>query len=103
MNEYPVRKTAGLPSMHPGAEHRDEVDAAVFDRLVSSDSLEALASKELASAGNIVNVAHSVVVHYGPFPTIGAGYPQLWHGLKFFQQVLQIIGFKRNISIKIPN
>src|ERR1700693_2414002 len=64
MDRHFFREGAGFPTFHSGGENRDVVDATALDWLVSANVFEALAAKQLTSAGDIFDADETEIVGF---------------------------------------
>src|ERR1700679_1908524 len=98
-----VRERTRLPSVKAGRDHRHMVDAAAFQRHVSTDPLVALSSKKLASAPNILDIRESIVVLECSLTKRGASHSQFWGFLHLSKQKLKVLRLKGHIRVQDPN
>src|SRR4051794_37893588 len=61
-------KCSRLPSLHPGGEHRHQIDPSGFCRDIPANFLKALSPEHLALAGDMLDSRKAIVVLLRTFP-----------------------------------
>src|SRR5580704_11493901 len=101
-------KGACLPALHPCSGHGDPVDRASLDRDIAPDSLEALATENLAGAGYMIKIGAVVGISMlirpiDVFNERGAGHAQFGVLGEAPEQELEVVRGERDIGIQIAD
>ena len=94
---------AGLPPLHPRCGHRHPVDATTLHGDVSADLGEAIATKELAGTGDVLDVREPVVVVGAAFDKRRSGHAQARVVCELLHQESKVVGPEGNIRVEVTD
>src|SRR5262249_18725059 len=91
---------ASLPALHPRGRYCHPVYAAALDRHVPADIGETIAAKHLARARHVFDVRESIIVMPATLNERGPADAETRVLLEPFEQVLEIVGLKRDVCVE---
>src|SRR5262245_24404182 len=95
------RERSRLPSLHPGGKHRNVIDSASLDGLVSADLFKAFAAEYLARSGHVLYIHKAIIVNLvRQFLKWRADQAELLVRRELSQQEREIVGVERHIRIE---
>src|ERR1700733_9836260 len=99
MNAYLVGESPSLPALHSCGNNCDMVDAAAFDRSISTDGFEALPPEQLATAPDIFDVREAVVVLQRSFSERRSTDAEFGVFGEVAQEILEVVGLDRHVAV----
>src|SRR5688572_2804517 len=100
MKGLALSECAGTPPFHSGCQHGNDIDAALSQRNVAANLLEAFASKQLAGTRDMVEAAEPEIVRRAFFLERCAGDAELRVLVKLLEKKLEVVRSKREVGVK---
>src|SRR5205823_9303377 len=93
-----------LPTLQASGPDRDPINPTPFNRCVPADFMKTLTPKQLARSEHVADIVETVLQGLiFRFSHRSAGHAKSGKFIKFADQEFEIITFKGDVSVKVPN